>query len=252
MDYAAEQGYTTFLYDRLGTGLSDHPDSIQMVQVPYQIEIAHQLIQLLRSGGIANQTFKHVVGVGHSYGSSQVYRVTAEYPKDFDAVVLTGFSADNTGVFVAFAGLDLTPAAQNQPYRFSGLSNGYLTTTGIQGTEFFFFRAGQFDPALLDLTETTKQTLSLGELFTIANPSVSPNFTGPVDIVCGENDLPNCHGNCLAPYNKLTAAISGMFPAAGNGSDWYIAPGTGHAVNYHYTAAGAYEHIHDFIRKNGF
>jgi hypothetical protein len=34
VDYVAEQGYTTFFFDRLGTGLSDHPDPIQVVQLP--------------------------------------------------------------------------------------------------------------------------------------------------------------------------------------------------------------------------
>lgn len=92
VDYAAEQGYITFLFDRLGTGLSDHPDPIQTVQLRIQLEIAHQLVQSLRTDGISNHVFKHVIGVGHSFGSFQANGLTTRYPDDLDAAVLTGFS----------------------------------------------------------------------------------------------------------------------------------------------------------------
>ncbi|KAJ9602696.1 hypothetical protein H2200_012890 [Cladophialophora chaetospira] len=252
VDYAAEQGYTTFLYDRLGTGLSDHPDPVQVVQLNLQVVIAHELIQLLRTGGFANQTFKRVVGVGHSYGSAQTASITAQYPKDFDAIVLTGWSADNSGMPVAFAGLDLAIANQVAPRRLAALNNGYLTSAGIEGTQFFFFREPQFDPLLLDLAEATKQTLSLGELLTNIPPKVSTNFTGPIIVVNGENDLPNCAGNCLVPYNKPAAVKAAFYPNASNGSSWYLAPSTGHGLTFHYTADAAYAHIHDFLKKNGF
>lgn len=68
VDYAAEQGYTTFSYDRLGTGSSDHPDPISVVQTTLHVAIAHELITLLRSGDISSSKFDHVVGIGHSYG----------------------------------------------------------------------------------------------------------------------------------------------------------------------------------------
>lgn len=252
VDYAAEQGYTTFLYDRLGTGLSDHPDPIETVQISLQIAIAHELVQLLRRGGIANQTFQHVVGVGHSFGSAQVSGLTAQYPDDFDAVVLTGFSPDNSGIPIAFASLDLKIASQAQPLRFSDLPSGYLTATSIEGIQFFFFREPQFDPALLYLADATKQGITVGEFLAIGASKVSANFTGPIDVVNGEYDLPNCAGNCLLPYNKPAAVKDAFYPAASNGSSWYIAPQTGHGLNFHYTATAAYEHIHDFIKKNGF
>jgi hypothetical protein len=58
VDYAAEQGYITFLYDRLGTGLSDHPDPIQIVQVQLQVAIAHELVRLLRPSPAGNSTLR--------------------------------------------------------------------------------------------------------------------------------------------------------------------------------------------------
>lgn len=133
VDYAAEQGYTTFLYDRLGVGLSDHPDPIQIVQAGFQVAIAHELVQLLRTGGIANHTFEHVVGVGHSFSSFHTLGLTVRHPDDLDAGVLIGFSASTAGTLAGFAGVNLTIASQNQLLRFVGLSNGDLTSNNILG-----------------------------------------------------------------------------------------------------------------------
>jgi pimeloyl-ACP methyl ester carboxylesterase len=250
VDYAAEQGYMTFLYDRLGTGLSDHPDPLQTVQWGLQVEIAHELITLLRTGSLAGLTFKHVVGVGHSLGSFQTNGVTTRHPDDLDAAVLTGFSPDTSGSSIALAGVDLTIAAQNQPVRFSQLPGSYLTSNFIGGTQYYFFRAPGFDPAMLRFAEATKQTVTFAELFTSA-ATVSSNFTGPINVVNGEYDLPNCHGNCLVPYNKAAAAKKMYYPAASNGSRWYLSSESGHGLNFHYSASAAYAHIHNFIKANG-
>ena len=253
VDYAAEQGYTTFLYDRLGVGLSDHPDPIQVVQEGLQVAIAHELIQLLRTSRISDHTFEHVVGVGHSFGSSQTLGISAQYPEDFDAVVLTGYSTSTTGMLPAFSAADLTIASQAVPLRFADLPNGYLTSNNIIGAQFFFFRAPYFDPALLDLVESTKQSVTLGEYFATGSFfQIAANFTGPVDFVIGEHDLPNCNSNCYLPNNLAEAAIPVFYPNATKGSSSFIAPGAGHFWNYHYSATAAFEHIHDFIRSNGF
>ena len=252
VDYAAEQGYTTFSYDRLGIGLSDHPDAIQTVQTQLQIAIAHELIQLLRTGGVSNHTFEHVIGVGHSMGSIQLSGVTSQHPDDVDAAVLTGFSADPDGMPIGFASVDLSIASQNQPLRFSDLPNGYLVPSTIEGNQFLFFRAPSFDPAVLNLAEATKQSMTLGEFLANGALVASTNFTGPIDVVNGENDIPNCLGNCLLPDNKAAAVKDLLYPAASNTSSWYIAPETGHGLNFHYTAPMAYEHILNFIKTNGF
>jgi pimeloyl-ACP methyl ester carboxylesterase len=250
VDYAAEQGYMTFLYDRLGTGLSDHPDPLQTVQWGLQVEVAHELITLLRTGSLSGLTFKHVVGVGHSLGSFQTNGVTTRHPNDLDAAVLTGFSPDTSGSSIALAGVDLTIAAQNQPFRFSDLPGSYLTSNSIGATQYYFFRAPGFDPAMLRFAEATKQTVTFAELFT-SSATVSSNFTGPITVVNGENDLPNCHGNCLVPYNKAAAAKESYYPAASNGSSWYLSSSSGHGLSFHYSASAAYKHIHNFIKANG-
>jgi hypothetical protein len=137
-----------------------------------------------------------------------------------------------SGIPIAFAGLDLSIASQAVSLRFLDLSNSYPTSNSIESSQFFFFRSPEFDPALLNLAEATKQTLAMGEFLTIATPKVSANFTGPIDVVNGENDLPNCAGNCLLPYNKAAAVKAVLFPNASNGSSWYITPLNRKCVEY--------------------
>jgi hypothetical protein len=80
LEAATAAGYATFSYDRLGVGASDHPDPIQVVQSGLQVEIAHQLIQGLRSGNIGGKSFLKIVGIGHSYGAIQSIGLAAQYP----------------------------------------------------------------------------------------------------------------------------------------------------------------------------
>lgn len=147
VDAAADAGYATFSYDRLGTGKSDHPDPIQVVQLPLQVEIAHALVQMLRTTHIAGHRFKKVVGVGHSLGSGLSQGVTTAYPNDFDAVILTGTSAS-----FAFAPLGTASTAQqiantDPSGRFANLANGYVVPAPVpQSIQFAFYRYPHFDP----------------------------------------------------------------------------------------------------------
>lgn len=63
---ATKAGNAVFSYDRLGVGMSDHPDGIQVVQTPMEIEIAHQLVEYVKK----DSRFKSAkfVGIGHSFG----------------------------------------------------------------------------------------------------------------------------------------------------------------------------------------
>jgi len=70
IEAATRAGYAVFTYDRLGVGLSAKPDGIKAVQSATEVEIAHQLIQKLRSTG----NYGKITGIGHSYGSIQTCR----------------------------------------------------------------------------------------------------------------------------------------------------------------------------------
>ncbi|KAG9952089.1 alpha/beta-hydrolase, partial [Aureobasidium melanogenum] len=250
VDYAIEQGYATFSYDRLGVGMSSTPDPIKTVQGPLEASIANELATMLRHSMFSNTNFTTVIGVGHSFGSAITQSVTYNHPKTFDAAILTGFSANQSAIAPFLTALNLQIASQNQPYRFSNLNNGYLVDYSTVSNQYGFFRAPNFDPLILAAAEAAKGSVTFGELFTQAAISgVAANFTGPVAIVNGDADLPFCYGNCTYPMNKAEAALKMLYPAAkANGT--YLAPSTGHGVNLHYTAMGAFEFIGSFLRQN--
>lgn len=146
VDAAVAAGYATFTYDRIGIGKSEHPDPLQVVQGPLQVEIAHGLVTLIRNRQIGPYSFKNIVGVGHSAGSTVTQGVTTKYPLDFDAVILTGTSIDPSFVNTALASFDLTIANTDTSQRFSSLRNGYLVQPLSQSIQFPYFRFPNFDP----------------------------------------------------------------------------------------------------------
>lgn len=250
VDYAIEQGYATFSYDRLGVGQSATPDPITTVQGPLEASIANELALMLRSSAFANTNFTSVIGVGHSFGSAITQSVTHSHPSTFDAAILTGFSTNQTAIAPFLTSLNLEIASINQPYRFSTLNNGYLVSYSAVSNQYGFFRAPNFSPLVLAAAEASKGSVTFGELFTqAAIAGVASNFTGPVAIVNGDADLPFCFGNCSYPMNKAAAAISMLYPAA-KANATYLAPSTGHGLNLHYTALDAYKFIGSFLKQN--
>lgn len=145
VDFAAQAGYPTFSYDRLGVGESGHPDPVQVVQASLQVEIVHTLISYIRDGKIGGRGFKNVVGVGHSFGSILCVGLLARYPRDLDGVVLTGFSMDTVGFSLSVANFDTAIASRNQLARFGNLPNGYLVWDKAVGNQLAFFSYPNFD-----------------------------------------------------------------------------------------------------------
>ncbi len=252
VDYAAEQGCTTFFYDRLGLGRSQRPDPIQEVQTPLHLSIAHALVQLLRSGGVAGQNFTKIVGVGHSYGSAQLGGIATFWPSDFDALVLTGATADAIGLQYDNAATNAAIASEAFPSRFAGVSNGYYICPTSEGLQYLFLRFPTFAPKLRDLAFEMGQTQSVGELLGSIELSAPTNFTGPVYVINGQRDMQNCLGNCYIPYDKTAALQPALFPHARKDSSYYVVPDTGHGINYHYTAADAFGKISTWLSDVGF
>lgn len=252
VDVAADNGIATFLYDRLGVGQSEKADPLQVVQAPLEVEIANSLAQLLRKGAYGGKGFQKVVGVGHSFGSLVSQAITASYPSTFDSVVLTGFSMNTTGLAGFVAGNNFAIASQDQPARFSDLDPGYLVASDTISNQIAFFHFPGFDPAILAAANAQKGSVTYGELFTQGVVSkVASNYTGPVAIVDGFEDLPFCFGNCTFGGDKAQLALKALYPAAKNTSATYYAQNTGHGINLHYSALDAFHWIQNFLKSNG-
>lgn len=253
IDAAAQNGYATFSYDRLGVGLSAKPDPIQTIQAPFEVEIAHSLINSLAQGQYGGLNVTKVVGVGHSFGSIITQALTAQYPDLLDAAILTGFSTNSTAMPTFLQGLNLAIASQNQPTRFATLNNGFLVSDTAISNQIGFFRAPGFDPTILYKSEATKGTVTPGELFTTtAVTATAKQYTNPIAVVNGNNDLPFCFGNCSYPTNEAAAVRPALYPAvAADDFGTHLAPTTGHGLNLHYSAEASYKYIQDFINQHG-
>lgn len=257
VDFVINSGAAAFLYDRLGVGLSANPalDPISELQVPLEIAVAAELVRQLRAGTFSGYTPDTIIGVGHSLGSAITQGVTAlpNATALFDAAALTGFSLNSSGQGLFAQGLNLQIASENDPYRFSDLSNGYLVAASAISNEIGFLHYPGFDPEILDLVEATKATATFGEFFTLP-PAISraPNFTNPVSVVNGVEDLPFCSGNCSAPFDLAAAVLSALYPNAKNVSNGnsYLIPDVGHGITLHYNAQLGYQFIQDFVRAS--
>ncbi|KAI6790256.1 alpha/beta-hydrolase [Hortaea werneckii] len=252
VDRAAQAGYATFFYDRLGVGQSEKPDAVDTVQTALEVEIARTLAESLRKGEFAKKSFDTVVGVGHSFGSIITEAITASTPSTFDAAILTGFSVDTAGIAPFISGLNLAIARENSPFRFPFLSTGYLISSNIISQQTGFFRAPGFSPDILRRAEATKQTVTVGELFTLAQAiTPAPAYSNPVAVVNGDADLPFCFGDC-ALGNKAQAVRGALYPTLPETKfGTYLAPRAGHGLNFHYSAAGAFDWIMEFLSQQG-
>ena len=217
VDVATIFGYATFFYDRLGVGMSSKENPLD-VQTPIELEILHQLASMLRNGHFSDTSFSTVIGAGHSLGSIPTEGLTATYPTDLDAAILTGFSVYEGAMMTFLSALNLAIASKNQPYRFVGLNNGYLVSDTAISSQIGFFRSPGHDPNILWLAEPTKGTVTFGKLFsTTAVVKPAKMFTGPVAVVNGAEDLPFCFGNCSYPTNQCSHHTKPLQPVDQSG-----------------------------------
>ncbi|KAJ5579870.1 uncharacterized protein N7459_005855 [Penicillium hispanicum] len=231
VEYALSRGYHTLSYDRLGVGSSSHGEPKNEIQQFLEVEALAQLIRTLRNGSFPRlkKTPSKVVHVGHSFGSLQTYSLTAKYPYLSDGIVLSGFSLNSS--FVSYF---------------------WARTTDAGNCEYLFFEPPYFDPKVLAMAEQTKQPVTVGELLTVSSAPAKTDFTGPVLLISGTNDLPFCGGDCLATGGtaaSIPAQAKVAFPSA---KAWsvYIQPNTGHGLNLHYNATAGYKQIADFLQAH--
>jgi pimeloyl-ACP methyl ester carboxylesterase len=132
VDYASVQGYYTLAIDRLGSGLSDHPDPVNMLQYPLEIEVMHSILTQMRGGTPFSDPYDHIVYTSHSYGSAFGNYLAAKHPDDFEDMVLTGWGS-KAPVLLNNPGLQQEIPAANQSAVWTGLPAGYVAVSTTQG-----------------------------------------------------------------------------------------------------------------------
>lgn len=259
--HAQSQGYATLAIDNLGNGYSDHPDPLNIVQSPLQIEIMHQIMLRLRAGSLPSisQPYTKIVFATHSYGSIIGRALATIHPTDgADAYILTGAAKDLTGINEAVGAWHLQSASAVDPIRFSNFAPGYVAITpqGFRDSVYSF--AGDFDPNFLSYDVSLPHNLAVGEIAGIGSTEPS-NFTGPVmvitgrydQIVCGAGNITIEAADCGVGSTSHPDQERLLFPKASS-FESYIPDHTGHNLNTHYSAPESFGAAHAWLTKVGF
>jgi pimeloyl-ACP methyl ester carboxylesterase len=163
---ATRRGYATFNLDRVGNGASDHPVST-LVDIDANAFVVHQVVQALRAGEVASQSFEKVIVVGHSLGSMTTIDYAGTYPGEADGIILTGVVHDINWAWATEHFLTkFWPATLDAKfYGQFGEDYGYLTTLpGTRSGAFYYLP--NTDPEVVALDESLKQTTTVAEFTT--------------------------------------------------------------------------------------
>ncbi|WP_437964192.1 alpha/beta hydrolase [Sorangium sp. So ce260] len=255
VEHATRRGFATLNVDRLGYGKSDRPDPYAL-GFPAAGHVTRQLVQYLRRGALRVR-FETVVLNGHSMGG-----ITAEHAASegagVDAVIISGIAPDRPepepeaeteteGPMDPDAGEDpfypFYPAEQDPKFAGEAWPSGYLTTRPDTRAA-IFLHEGTYEPAIVALEESLKDTLTVAELSAVrSGPDSSapaPDVEAPVLHVLGRHDAIACGaagGDCAAG------------PAAEDAD--YIVPDSGHSINVSKGAPLFYERTFAWLAERG-
>ena len=242
--YANNNGFATLAVDLLGNGLSSHPDPLQEVQLPMDVEILKLIAQKIKNGDITGMPSK-VIYVGHSMGSGVGTMLAATYPDSIDKLVLTGYTINPTNAFVIAANTGAyIPAKDADPARFGDLLPGYVTQSGLEGRIGLSY-AGNYDPSIPPLDFATRGTTTVGEAIGLGTVPV-PNYRGPVFVATGDLDGPFCGTDPNVSCEHIIQATAGNFPGASQ-FRYFMPSNTGHALPFHRSAHQSFEAVTDWL-----
>ncbi len=239
---ATEKGYVTLNLERIGIGVSDHPDG-NMVNVSSNAHVAHQVIQALRNGDVGGVAFGKVIIVGHSLGSVVSIELAAQYPGDVDGIILTGF-IHNLNPDLIDIGLNnyFYPATLDP--RFLGQFPNYDYFTTVPGSrEMLFYYLPAANPDVIAVDEGNKETISLGELeetVDLFNDTTSLLIDVPVMAIIGEFDLIFCGGDVDCSDKDMVQSHEEEFFGPEACVQTFVVEDSCHDLNLHTNAHEAY------------
>jgi pimeloyl-ACP methyl ester carboxylesterase len=259
VDSTLKAGYSIFTYDRLGVGLSEHPDAYDVVQGPLELEILRQLTLMARNGTLYQYFAKinpmdaafselekptKVVHVGHSFGSFVTSAFIANYGELSDGAIITGYLLTQYLASTGSTTFSVEYAANR--------SSGYVVCkeNGIQNIFFGGNPRTAFTPKLLEYGNEIKQPVPVGEFASAfwLFGKYGPSFKAPVQYLLPEFDFYICRGNCNGLANLTTLAQT--YPNA-TAIEVAIQPNTGHALPLHNNATAGFQLSHDFLARHG-
>ncbi|KAI9757587.1 MAG: hypothetical protein M4579_003399 [Chaenotheca gracillima] len=250
VQFAIDQGYSVFFYDRIGTGKSSIGLSGFVNQGAIQVKVLGSLASLVKSGKYTSSigTPKSLVLVGHSFGSFISNALVAESPKSADAVILTGIAYAGVAATTNEA-FDLHVASLQNPRKWSNRDPGYVTWGDVYANINTFFKKPLYTVGAVEFTDATKQPFAIAELVTVGLLNFDASkFTGPALYLNGEFDFLICGGYCPGVADQPART----FFSGSRNFQTRIQPNTGHGLNFHKNAIDSYTIITDFLQSTGF
>jgi len=179
-------GYATFVVDRVGTGASSRPPSLQ-VTGGLQADALHAAITFLREGKIAETVFQRVILAGHSLGAMQSILEVTKY-RDVDAVLLSSFAHEVDGPRYLVIYSNLYDADKDPAFAGKGYDDGYDTTKpGTRGES--YYAPETKDAFVVEVDEATKDVVSRHETDFTQPEASTPLIDVPVMLAIGTNDF---------------------------------------------------------------
>ena len=265
-DYSLSQRYATLAIDRLGTGASDHPDPVNVVQEPFHTEILHNLVQQLRGPASQQNPLSgqsKIVWVGHSYGSILGTQLSAKYPNDIDAFIQTGLAIPlpNESASNGQLACEFVQAGSYDPTEFppSTYIPGYVVSSSKQGREeAYYAQPSDFSATIYSSDFQDQKSMTLGEALTQTLGN-STAYSNPVLVYTGQQDAMFCGNGTRAigepdcgPGGSQIAAVKSIYPAVPvNNFESFAQPNAGHCSHMHYTARESFVKVSDFLEKHG-
>lgn len=231
-------GYAVLTMDRIGYGLSDHPQNGLDVDLHTGAFTIHQVVQALRGGDMVVPGFGRIRAerielVGSSIGSFMSVIEASTY-SDVDGVVLTSYSHRVGAGGIESFGL-VIPAEQDPKFAFFpllGLTNYLSEVPGARETLFYYLP--NIDPVVAFVDTLLRQTWTVGEINDIV-PSLmeAPDIHVPTIIVDGDFDTIACNVPCTE--NHWLENETSLYPPDAC-AELAIIPDSGHAVTLHRNA----------------
>jgi pimeloyl-ACP methyl ester carboxylesterase len=242
---ALRAGYSTFSFDRIGVGRSDHPLGA-LLNVDRQGEVLEQVIAYL----VADQSPAAVVTVGHSFGSVTAIAHALAYPDSIAGMILTGFAHNTNPGFVMAMREGIDFAAFKGPFVGRLVDPTYvISKPDSRGDTFYTLKNA--DPRVIETDELNRQPTSIGEVISNAKyfGPQSRELRVPVLQLVGENDFVVCGGDLdCTDHAALIEHEAGYFgPAAC--LETVVIDDTDHNPNLHRNAPENFAMMLDWIAR---
>lgn len=239
--WALEAGYATLALDRLGAGRSTIPPESKSLTLAADAYTIHQVILRARSGQFGPR-FGRVVVYGHSFGAETATAVAAFYPRDVNALVLTGLVHHAGEAVTSGDLLDSARPAKEDP-KFSTLPLDAGWTTVRMGYDELSFYGPTTDAKVAAKAYEDRGMFSFAEaedfLTDISKPAeqtISASVRVPVLTAIGDQDEYYCGSGLDCTKAGAVADFERPYLRNAASVTVYTVPQTGHTVLLHETA----------------